>query len=208
MNLLNRFDLQRKSQAVQDARNLLTANGFDFNLAVANMGKAHKDLVGKADAARKIANDFAAAAEKARDDAANAAADKFQKATKSTADTASLRKSARRLLLITNFFEKWEVTGVLKGFINEVLAFKGITGDVLAEMRQAAAEKRAEADRLDKLAEDAFQVADAARADAEAQIAASFKASMDTVQTHLDKAVEFDALAASMFDTFSRYGGK
>ena len=208
MNLLNRFDLQRKSQAVQDARNLLTANGFDFNLAVANMGKAHKDLVGKADAARKIANDFAAAAEKARDDAANAAADKFQKATKSTADTASLRKSARRLLLITDFFQKWEVTGVLKGFINEVLAFKGITGDVLAEMRQAAAEKRAEADRLDKLAEDAFQVADAARADAEAQIAASFKASMDTVQTHLDKAVEFDALAASMFDTFSRYGGK
>ena len=90
----------------------------------------------------------------------------------------------------------------------DALAFKGITGDVLAEMRQAAAEKRAEADRLDKLAEDAFQVADAARADAEAQIAASFKASMDTVQTHLDKAVEFDALAASMFDTFSRYGGK
>ena len=81
----------------------------------------------------------------------------------------------------------------------DALAFKGITGDVLAEMRQAAAEKRAE---------DAFQVADAARADAEAQIAASFKASMDTVQTHLDKAVEFDALAASMFDTFSRYGGK
>jgi len=208
MNLLNRFDLQTKTQAVNDARNFAIANGFDFKLAVANMGKAYKDLVGKADAARDTANKLAAAADKARDDSANAAADKFQKATKSTADTASLRKAARRLLTITNFFEKWDLTGVLKGFVSEVLAFKGITSDVLAEMRQAASDKRTEADHLDKLAEEAFQAADAARAEAEAQIAASFKASMDTVQTHLDKAVELDALAASMFDTWSRYGGK
>lgn len=201
MKLLNKIGLMTTTDGATLARNLIISSDMDYDLAVKNVLAKSQSFTAKAKTARANFDRLNREAEVARTNAANAAADEFKKATGSKVDTASLRKAANRLLLITNFFEKWDITGVLKGFVNEVLAFKGINEDVLSQMRQAAAKKIAEAQRAEKAAADALVAANTAFAAATTKIAEQFKADVARAQPELANAVQFEALAASLLES-------
>ena len=192
-----------RGDAATLTRNLMLGSDLDFNLAVQNVFRKSESFTGKATATRAKYERLNIEREEAKVAASNAAADAFKKATGSKVDTKALRVAASALLAATNWFEKWDITGLSRKYLKEVLLFAGITTDVLGQMKAAAAQKKAEAERLEKAAADALADAEVAYQDAVTEIAEQFEQSILDSKPVLAQAIEFEKLAASLMDTYN-----
>lgn len=203
MNVLSSIGLMTKSEGANIARALMIGNDLDFDKAVENVFKKVQAYTKTADDKRADYVKRNALAETARLNASNAAADEFAKATGSKVDTASLRRAAAVLMSATNWFEKWDFTGLSAKYLNEVLKFAGIDADVLTKMKNAAATKIAEAQRLEKEAADALVAANTAYANAEGKVADEFQKAVAATQPLLAEAIKFEDLAKSLMAAYT-----